>query len=1546
MPPRKPNGRRGPAPKAEAPAPIDGAFSAPCRAWFTEAFGAPTAVQAEGWRHVAAGEHALLLAPTGSGKTLAAFFWAIDRLLRLPADAPPGVRVIYISPLKALVTDIERNLRAPLVGVMRHAARLGMQPREVRVGMRTGDTPAKERAALRRHPPEILVTTPESLYLLLGSQAAEALTHVHTVIVDEVHALAGSKRGAHLALSLERLEQQCAAPPQRLGLSATVRPHDEAARFLAGARPVAVVDRSARPRLTVSVQVPVPDMNALPPPPMPPQAPGDAEPPPDAAGEGADAGGSILGQIARAERAAQGHTAGRDMQGLWAHIYPRLLELLRAHRTTLIFVNSRSLCERLAARLNVLAGEAWVRAHHGSVSLRRRSEIEEALKAGELRGIVATSSLELGIDMGSIELVVLVESPGSVARGLQRIGRAGHGVGQVSQGIVFPKHPTDLLECAVLAGRMREGTIEPTLVPQNPLDVLAQQLVALCVPRAWKVAELHALVRRSYPFHRLTLEALHATLDMLSGAYPSDEFAELRPLLVWDRAKDEVSGRKAARLTAQLNAGTIPDRGAFPVFLAGEGPRVGELDEEMVHESRKGDVFTLGASSWRIEHIGRDRVSVTPAPGESGRLPFWRGEGPGRPIELGRALGAMVRRLEAASAKGFGQVVKDELGLDAMAEENLRRLFDEQRAATGVVPCDQQLVVERFRDEVGDWRICILSPFGSRVHAPWALALEAALAQRLGHPVQTLYNDDGIAVRLPHGCEEVELSALLPAPEDVEGQVVDELGRSALFAGAFRENAARALLLPRRRAQGRAPLWQQRLRSKTLLAAAERYPSFPIVLETYRQCLRDNFDVPALVALLEAVRRREVRVVEVQTQVASPFARSLAFAYVAAYLYEGDAPLAERRAQALLLDRTMLRSLLGDIDTRSLLDQAAIDEVEAELQRLHPERAARDADGLHDMLRLLGDMTVEELVARSRPQAMQKEQTGAPPETLGPMPAAEVRQHVQHWLQTLVDQRRAFAATLAGERRYVAVEHAATLRDALGVVLPSEVPARFTAAQATPALEALVGRYARTHVPFAPNALAQRYGLAASSLQPVLTRLAHAGTLVHGELLPHGQAAEWCDAEVLRRLKRRTLSRLRGEVAAVPAEALGRFLPSWHGVDAPRRGLDGLQAVLHQLAGLPLSFAAWCNEVLPARLIDFSLDLLDLACATGAVVWVGAGSLGSRDGRVAFYGRAQAKALLAPPPAPTEPTPLHLAILGHLSSRGAAFTVELQEAVAGPGQGGALQEALWDLVWSGHVTNDTVQPLRALGGRRQDLRAVGGRWSSVVNLGARPAPGADAPSVALVEAEATARSHARAVGMLERYGVACREAAAFEEVPGGFTPLYQVLKVMEESGKVRRGMFVDGLGGAQFAYAGAIERLRAGMRAAEGREEAPLVLGAVDPANPFGSLLPWPERLVPQAGAKPRRVAGARVISRGGTPLGYLEANGQALHLFAACATQPGGFAALVAGLSQLGRTAKGRSLRLQRVDGVPALQHPNLAQLTHGGLNATYDGLMLAGGV
>src|SRR5438270_4233814 len=879
-------------------------FSPPTRAWFERTFDGPTPPQTLGWPAIASGAHVLIQAPTGSGKTLTAFLYAIDRLTANPGA---GLRVLYVSPLKALNYDIERNLRGPLAGL----------DSKLRVAVRTGDTPQKERRELLKEPPDILITTPESLYLLLTSQAREILRGVDTVIVDEVHAIAGTKRGAHLALSLERLEALADGPIQRIGLSATQRPIEEIGVFVSGDREITIVDAGTRKELDLEVVVPVEDMREL-------GTSTSYENPPEADGS------ALL-------TSTEGGT-----NSIWPSIYPEILRLVREHRSTIVFVNNRRLAERLALRLNELAEEEIARAHHGSLAREQRVLVEEDLKAGRIPCLVATSSLELGIDMGAVDLVIQVESPKSVARGLQRIGRAGHEMGATSKGRIFPKFRADLLECAVVLQRMRAGAIEETQIPRNPLDVLAQQVVAVCADEEIEVDELHRLVRGAYPFADLSRVQLENVLDMLAGRYPSDEFAELRPRIVWDRTAGVIRGREGARRLAVTNAGTIPDRGLFGVFVTDGGGRVGELDEEMVYEARAGQVIVLGASSWRIDDITRDRVLVSPAPGVPGAVPFWKGEGVGRPYELGAAIGKFSRELLAQREPTVE-------GLDDRASWNLIEFLREQERATGVVPSDRTVVVERFRDEIGDWRICILTPFGGRVHAPWAMAVAARLRESLGVDVQSIWSDDGIAFHLPESDAPPATDQLILSPEDVDELVLAEVGQTALFGARFRENAARALLIPRRRPGERTPLWQQRLKAQNLLQVARKYASFPIVLETYRECLQDVFDLPALKKLLHGLQTREIDLVDVETTSASPFASSLLFDYIATYMYEDDTPPAERRAQALSLDRDLLRELLGQEELRELIDVDALAEVEASL-RGNP----RNADELHDQLRLRG----------------------------------------------------------------------------------------------------------------------------------------------------------------------------------------------------------------------------------------------------------------------------------------------------------------------------------------------------------------------------------------------------------------------------------------------------------------------------------------------------------------------------------------------------------------------------------------------------------------
>ncbi|MFF4851953.1 ATP-dependent helicase [Streptomyces sp. NPDC001194] len=1520
------------------------AFSPATRSWFTGAFASPTSAQEGAWRAIREGSDVLVVAPTGSGKTLAAFLAALDRLASVPPPAEPKkrCRVLYVSPLKALAVDVERNLRSPLTGIRQESVRLGLPEPEIRVGIRSGDTPPAERRALATRPPDILITTPESLFLMLTSATRDALAGIETVILDEVHAVAGTKRGAHLALSLERLDELLPRPARRIGLSATVRPVDEVARYLAPRGKVEIVQPPSAKEFDLSVVVPVQDMGEL--------------------------GGSP---------ATEGREGG-DKPSIWPHVEERIADLVQAHRSTIVFANSRRLAERLCNRLNEIAYERAVgeklpdgsppaeimaqsgaalgappllaRAHHGSVSKEQRALVEEDLKAGRLPAVVATSSLELGIDMGAVDLVVQVESPPSVASGLQRVGRAGHQVGAVSRGVVFPKYRGDLVQAAVVTERMRTGSIESLRIPSNPLDVLAQQLVAMTAMDTWQLDELLALVRRAAPFAALPESAFTAVLDMLAGRYPSDAFAELRPRVVWDRVAGTITGRPGAQRLAVTSGGTIPDRGLFGVFLAGADPkkgggRVGELDEEMVYESRVGDVFTLGTTSWRIEDITRDRVLVSPAPGVPGRLPFWKGDQLGRPLELGRAVGAFLRELGALTQED-ARLRLVAAGLDAWAAENVLAYLAEQREACGHVPDDRTIVVERFRDELGDWRVVVHSPFGAQVHAPWALALGARLAEKYGMDAQVMHADDGIVLRLPDADllsmdlldhdpahtasfefddEQAPLGAADVAFDhgEINQIVTDQVGGSALFASRFRECAARALLLPRRSPGKRTPLWQQRQRASQLLQVASEFGSFPIVLEAVRECLQDVFDVPGLTELMGDIEARRVRLVEVTTAEPSPFARSLLFGYVAQFLYEGDSPLAERRAAALSLDSRLLAELLGQAELRELLDAQVLEELERELQWLTEDRRAKDAESVADLLRLLGPLTTAELAERGADAA---------------------------WPKALAEARRAIAVRIGGADHWASVEDAGRLRDALGTALPVGVPEAFTEPVKDP-LGDLLARYARTHGPFTTTAVAARFGLGAAVTEGALQRLAAAGRVVQGEFHPAGIGQEWCDATVLRRLRRRSLAALRQELEPVPPTSLATFLPQWQHLGGALRGIDGLARAIEQLQGAPVPASALERLILPSRVAGYSPTLLDELTTTGEVVWAGAGALPGKDGWVSLY-LADAAPLLLPPPHPLELTPLHQSVLETLSGGYGLFFRQLAESVRAKWSEATdleLSEAVWDLAWSGRLTNDTLAPLRSLLGSGRTAGATAhrarrtvprGRYGALSAQVSRPGPPTVSGRWSLLPTRApdpTHRAHALARTLLDRHGVVTRGAVAAEGVEGGFSAVYRVLSAFEDSGQARRGYVVEGLGAAQFAMDGAVDRLRSAER--NPPPLAAVVLAAADPANAYGAALPWPE---PPAGAthKPGRKAGSLVVLVDGELALYLERGGKTL--LAWPPAEDPRLAAATAALAAASRIGALPALTVERINAAAALTSPLGPALEAAGFHATPRGLRM----
>lgn len=1540
-------------------------FHPAVREWFEAAFpDGPTLAQRKGWPPVFDDRSTLLLAPTGSGKTLAAFLVAIDRLM-FPREGRPApregqVQILYISPLKALGVDVERNLQAPLAGIRAVAQRRGYDYHLPTVAVRSGDTPQRDRARMLRHPPGILITTPESLYLMLTSRAREMLRGVGTVIVDEIHSMVASKRGAHLFVSLERLEHErarlvsgdpedAAGPVQRIGLSATQRPLDEVGRLLGGydrvedsdalrPRPVEIVDAGRKRTLELIVEVPVEDMARL-----------DLGHVTEDADEDDDLADIRSGPAASAIAASE--SAGQGGRGsIWPSIHPRLVELIEQHRSTMLFVNNRSLAERLSQAINALAGRELSLAHHGSISKDVRAVVEDRLKRGDLPAIVATSSLELGIDMGAVDLVIQIEAPPSVASGLQRIGRAGHQVGGTSRGVIVPKYRHDLLACAAVISHMREGRVEPTFYPRNPLDVLAQHLVAMVgiadadgEPVA--VDELWHLVRRAAPFCELSRRAFEGTLDMLAGRYPSNEFGELRPRVIWDRIADTVTARKGAQRLAVTNAGTIPDRGLYGVFMMGDGgapgTRVGELDEEMVFESREGDVFVLGASSWKIVEITRDRVTVTPAPGESGRMPFWHGDGPGRPLEFGRAIGALGRKLDKLEREQAEDRLQSEHALDPLAARNLVDYLRDQREATGVLPSDKTIIVERWIDEIGDWRVAVLSPFGARVHAPWATAVAGRLREFGGIEVDLLWTDDGMAFRLPETDTPPPASLFFPEPDAIETLVIDNLAGSALFAARFRENAARALLLPRRRPGKRTPLWMQRKRAGDLLQVAQRYRNFPIILETYRECLRDVFDLPALTDLLRQIADRRIRVREVESRTPSPFASAVVFTWVGQFLYDQDQPRAERRAQALALDYAQLRELLGDAELRELLDADAIHEVELLLQRLDPRRAIRALDHVHDALRELGDLGLEAI----RQRCAEDDEPSA-------------RALLEEWVEALVEDRRIVAVAIAGERRYIAAEDAGRYRDALGVVPPMGLPQAFLEITERP-LEDLVARYARTHAPFTAAQVAARLGLGLGPIRAALEQLRQQDRVVEGEFMPGGREREWCDVEVLRRLKRASLAKLTAAVEAVEPRIYARFLPGWHRIDHPGEGLDELLAAIEQIEGVPMPFSDLERAVLPARVRDYSPGMLDQLCSMGELMWRGfddRGAPGRGDGRIALYLPEHYPALAVPPDGERAAGELHGRIRDLLRERGAMFFADLERELAGFRND--LLEALWDLVWAGEVSNDTLTPLRSRArgsgrssrgrGRTRGLRGRPSLHGAMHLRRAGPQGGEGRwsllPTGERIAITATRRATATAAGLLERYGVVTREAVRSEGLPGGFSAYYPVFKAMEGAGKIRRGYFVAGMGGAQFGLPGAEDRLREEPR--DVHAQPVVILAATDPANAWGQALPWPKR---ETGARAQRVAGAHVFLFDGQLLAWLSRTEKHLLGYAGADQVADPAAreryaqrladALVALLHQpLGRR---KAMLIEKIDDDFANDHPLAAALVEVGFRKTHDGLL-----
>ena len=1750
-------------------------FSRSVRTWFAATFGAPTAVQERAWAAIAQGENALVIAPTGSGKTLAAFLWAIDRLMGQKAAAaargekwPRGVRVLYVSPLKALGADVDRNLQGPLAAISElvaaEAARDGAKAPEVRTAMRTGDTTAEERRKIARNPPDILITTPESLYLMLTSQACEVLRTVETVIVDEVHALAGDKRGAHLSLSLERLDDILERPAQRIGLSATVRPRDEIARFLGGAHPVTVVATEAPPSLDLSVRVPVRDMTAVP---TYDGFKGAGDGPVHIGGAPRRAAIETAWKSDRALRAAMAegpvaasHPDSRvGMASIWPHIEAAILDEVLAHTSTIVFVNSRGLCERLTARLNELyakrlgldgprselagywsaTGSAGVegegsapaspvrgvpagadamaaapgpayrsdigsttalvttpsvvvaKAHHGSVSKEKRLQVERELKAGELPCVVATSSLELGIDMGSIDLVLQVAAPPSVASGLQRVGRANHQVGGRSRGIIYPRTRVEVLDAAVMAQGMEAGAIESTFMVRNALDVLAQQTVAAVAmaPDGLAVDAWLATVRRSACYGDLGSRSFEGVLDMLAGRYGSGEIAEFAPRILWDRETGLLKPRPGSQRLAVTSAGTIPDRGMFSVVLPeGDGRqgrrRVGELDEEMVMESRVGDIIALGTSTWRIQEISADRVIVEAAPGRAARLPFWHGEAIGRPYETGRARGALVRAAEGALAQAAvseeasssgGSVLGASVdgaaletvvsaALDEDARRNLGALVVAQRECTGAVPTDRRLVVEQCTDETGDWRVILHSPFGRRVHEPWALAVAHRITTTLGFDPQASAADDGILLRVPLSEEGLPGPELfLFDPDELEAIVRERVSFTALFAARFRECAARALLMAPTAPGKRAPLWQQRLKGGQLLEAARQEEDFPIILEAMRECLQDVFDLPALREVMGGLQAGTIKIGEARTTVPSPFAAPLVFGYLGEHLYEGDLPHAERQASLLAVDPALLSELLGAGTVEEVLDESVVAQVGAELQRTASGWQVRGAEGVADLLRELGPLTAEEIAERTvaddapRMRGSAQEDAAVPELATSLDPAA-----VRVLLGRLEVEHRAFPVPIGGQERWAAADDGFRLHAVLGVPVPAwaavvpqaaqgaegadDGPSPHRTSPSAPApLDGLVARFARTHTLFDGEAVAAGLGLGTALLTESLERLTAAGRLVR---LGHDR---WADSTVLRRLRSRSLARAREAVRPVGADAYLRFLLQRQAIaasgEAPLAGIDGVAQVIAQFEGAYLPMALWESTVLPLRVPDYRPAMLDELIASGEVLW--AASTMGEEHLVAFFPTdsplaplpideaSGVAASLVPEPgeesrggkAPTEkdwaddaareagptaamegacprdcddPAPLAAVVRRVLVAQGpVTFRALVDETgrrmePAVPAER-EVAEALQRLVWAGAATNDGLgfpragglavpsaaassagqqppSPRRRASSRRgRSLRsemraqaratvvarqgaalafdaALAGRWSAL-------APTAQSPTVqavALVES------------LLDRYGIVTRDIALAAGVPGGLSSLYPVLRAMEDAGELIRGMFVEGMGPAQFAARETVEVLRGFADAASaseggvaaGRPLSLAVLPADDPACLLGAGIPWPEVAWEAAGpapaaeaalvtAKPSRREGALVVLADGAPALWAAPRLKSLLAFTTDeAVLAEATAALVASvqvtLKREGSAAMRRKIIVTYFNGRDVLDTPAALWLQRAGLVRLPDGLRL----
>ena len=1439
------------------------------RKWFKDTFGKPSDPQRMGWPAISAGGHTLILAPTGTGKTLAAFLWELNELIvrGSAGELPNGVHLVYISPLKALNNDIQRNLDRPLAELRERFTAAGKTFPEIRVGVRTGDTPPAARARMLRKSPHILITTPESLNIMLTSLRGRGMFNTtRLVIVDEIHAIAGTKRGAHLALTLERLERLTEQPPQRIGLSATQRPLDEVARYLGGCepgsaapafRPVSVVDCGSVKEMQLSIETPVADL------------------------------GNVGGTI-------------------WPAVAQLVLRHIRTARTTLVFVNNRAQAEKISARVNALAEEEIAMPYHGSLSRERRFSLEERLKAGALPALVTTSSLELGIDIGSVDLVIQLQSPKRVASALQRVGRAGHALGLASRGIFVPTFRDDALEIVAIVAAMKAGDVEPTRAVQNALDVLAQSVVAAVSVDDWKSDDLFCLVRRAYPYHSLTRRVFDEVLEMLSGKYPSDLAAELEARITWDRLNDRLTGSRAARMTAVISGGTIPDRGLYTVNLP-DRTRLGELDEEFVHESRVGDVFQLGSSTWRIAAIEHDRVVVIPAPGTPARMPFWHGEFMARSLLLSHRVGALRRELSRGVSP---ERIVAEYGSDPATASSLIKYVSAQRASTGVVPDDENIVIETFRDETGAVRIVLHAAFGGRVTAPWGMALAQRVREALRTTdLQVQTTDDGIMLRLPDLGSAPPLDALLGMSGiEAEQLVMEEVGGTSLFGARFRMNAARALLLPRGNPRRRMPLWLQRLKSLDLLQTVRQFPSFPILVETYREVLQDAFDMGGLKAVLADIADGKIRTHVVRTEVPSPFAASLQFGFVMDWMYGDDTPRAEQQAALLSLDRSMLGDLLGT-DGADDITLEAIEQTLSERRGTAEGRRARTADEMAVLIDRAGDVSREEGRAR---EAEARESVIAEPfndlmesgRLIGIRLGARAE---KEWRFILTETFPRYLSAFGAEAFESALVGAAQSEKPIAEAVPEFL--RHGAINQAAARREILARHLTLSGPVTVEEIHRRYGWEEGWIEDRLSEWERTGKLVQGKFRSAVEAPEWSSRRIVEIARRRALAGLRKQIEAVELSQFQAFLQKWQHLDSTDRlaGPAGVAQAVRQLYGIARPATGWDRDYLRSRVEEYEPSWLSGFVASGEPVWVGEGKYDADSGamplaRVRFFERGAGRIWIKP----AEDAALSAdasAVRSFIAEEGASFIADIQ---AGTALGTlAVREAIRELVAWGLVTNDSVEAMREVARwkpmtnrrpvdptrwlpsdfspspdrkivqRRPNLRRLPkwkrpdkagatyrgwtGRWSLINRRGPL------GPELAEEEiAETVGRQ------WLARYGIVSRDWWRRERPPVGWRAIYRELKRLEFRGEVRRGYFVKGLGGAQFALPDAVETLRA-LSAQNPEAGSFIVMAASDPANVHTLSLDSVER---NPLGRPRG-SGALLVTRGGRIALSVEGRGK-----------------------------------------------------------------------